>query len=102
MYGQSRSRFFSERFNEMGIIANFCGYHKEADIIINKNLVDSYDIIVILDKYFEKDFFIFNYIVETKPFILHYIDDFSEKFNDEIEKIYNEILVELEVTTNGN
>jgi predicted protein tyrosine phosphatase len=53
-YGQSRSRYFSERFMEMGIKSLFCGYVKDADIVYNQQLMRWADEIVVLDNYFEK------------------------------------------------
>ena len=86
MYGQSRSRFFAEYYNKQGVIANFCGYVDDADIQINISLVETYDLIVILDRYFERTG-MFSYINQNKPYILCYIEDMPENFKEYINTI---------------
>lgn len=90
-FGQSRSRYFAERFMEMGIKSLFCGFDDNADIVLNKNLIKHYDILIILDKDFYRNIKLIDLIdYYEKEYIKFYIDDepinFDNKFREFMEK----------------
>jgi len=83
-FGQSRSRWFAERFMEMGIKAVFCGWDSEADIKFNFPLIEWSDKIIVLDKDFETynsimDVDCLNFYIEDEP------GNFEEHFDTLLE-----------------
>ncbi len=97
-YGQSRSRWFSERFMMMGIRSVFCGYEDEADIKFNRDLLEWADKIVCLDKDFHRlvwlDPFISDTVKDKNVWIDFFLDDdpqtFPEKFGEFIHQCFEE------------
>ena len=55
MNGESRSRFFAEKFMKLGYMAMFAGYADNSFLIIQKGMFKWADEIVLLDKYWNKD-----------------------------------------------
>lgn len=77
VFGESRSRYFAERFMEMGIKALPCGYDIEASIKFNKSLINWADEIILLDKHLTPEC---DYIMPN-TYIEYYINDEPVKFN---------------------
>lgn len=87
MYGQSRSRWFAEKFMKQGIICNWCGYAQESMITINQQLLDWADEIVLLDKDIERETRLYEHILESGKIILrHYLDDEPRLFEDWLQQ----------------
>ncbi len=93
-YGQSRSRWFSERFMMMGVRSLFCGYEPEADIMFTRDLVEWADKIVCLDKDFHRvswvDPFITEIINDKVVWIDYFIQDESNTFLTKFKEFSNQ------------
>lgn len=89
-YGQSRSVYFANRLKELNIQAQYCGLCNEADVKLDKALIEWSNNIVMLSSSYE-------YIPEVremlsdKSIIEYYIDDepsnFSNKFDEFIKML---------------
>lgn len=85
MNGESRSRFFAEKFMKLGYMAMFAGYADNSFLIIQKGMFKWADEIVLLDKYWNKDNAMQYYIdyanENGKVVIEHYLEDEQIQFD---------------------
>ncbi len=92
-FGQSRSRWFAEKFMDNGIKAQFCGYDKEATPKLENWAIDWADIIVILDKHFSDNVNliefpnfslkeVIHFHIEDKPYEFHQYLFNNQKLRD--------------------
>ena len=86
MYGQSRSRWFAEKFMELGIKAMYCGHYTEhADFPITKHHIDWADEIVLLDKDIKRTVH-YDVINKSGKVVLeNFIEDEPHKFEKFLE-----------------
>lgn len=85
-FGESRSRFFAEKFMKLGYMAMFAGFDDYASIRVQKGMIEWADEIVILDKYWEKVDDVKSWIIEArdgydKTILEHYIEDEQQIFD---------------------
>ena len=85
-YGQSRSKWFAEKFMTMGCKALFCGYLPEADFILNKHYIEWADEIILLDRYIERENIYCELEVCGKLITKYYIDDEPQYFEEYFSK----------------
>lgn len=86
MYGQSRSRWFAEKFMTLGIKAMFCGHYTEhADFPITKHHIEWAEEIVLLDKDIKRTVH-YDVILKSGKIVLeHFIEDEPYKFEKFLE-----------------
>lgn len=85
-FGQSRSKFFAEKFMTLGYKAMFCGFDDLADFKISKAHIDWCDEIVLLDENWNKFDRVKTLISIAKEnnvtIIEHYLEDDQRYFDD--------------------
>lgn len=87
MYGQSRSRWFAEKFMTMGYKALWCGHYTEhADFPLTKHHIEWATEIVLLDKDIKRTVH-YNVIMNSDKVVLeHYLEDEPGKFEEFLDK----------------
>ncbi len=85
-YGQSRSKWFAEKFMSLGIKSMFCGYLDDADFPITKHHIYWADEIVLLDKDIKRTIHYEAIINSNKIVLENFIEDEPKLFLDFLEK----------------
>lgn len=81
-FGESRSKFYSDKFTLNGFNSKYCGFDKLAVNKFNSSLLKWSDVIIVLDEYFIKyraKYYLFN-TIKHKTKIEFFIDDEPKNF----------------------
>lgn len=85
-YGQSRSRFFAEKFMSLGYKAMFAGFDELAEIRVQRGMFNWANEIVLLDEHWNKDTMTDFLVTEAKSLektvLEYYIADEQSKFDE--------------------